>query len=81
MQPIFERIGDERAAHVLLLLLSRLKGKKGEEIKIALLGTMGKSLGDCANDLGITKQTLSTNIQRLRRRILGKTSDGAAISE
>ncbi len=77
IQRAFDEVGDHRAADALRIVLSRLKGKKGEEIKIALLGTMGKSLQECADKLGITKQTLLTNIQRLRRRIFGKTSDGA----
>jgi hypothetical protein len=76
IEPILDRIGDQRAADGLHAIISRLKGKKGDEIKLALLGTMGKSLQRSANELGVSKQTLFTNIQRLRRRIFGKTSDG-----
>lgn len=76
LEPLLDRAGDERAASALHVIFSRLKGKKGEEIKIALLGTMGISLDEKAKSLGITKQTLFTNIQRIRRRIFGKTSDG-----
>jgi DNA-binding CsgD family transcriptional regulator len=76
LEPILDRIGDERAADALHAIFSRLKGKKGEEIKLALLGTMGKSLKQSADGLGVSKQTLFTNIQRIRRRIFGKTSDG-----
>lgn len=80
MQPILDAIGDQRAADALHAIISRLKGKKGEEIKLALLGTMGKSLQQSADELGVSKQTLFTNIQRLRRRIFGKTSDAPAFS-
>jgi hypothetical protein len=78
IQPILSRIGDAFAAEALLMIVSRLKGKKGEQIKISLLGTMDTSLSKTAAKYGISKQTLFINIQRLRARIFGKTSDGTA---
>ena len=81
IEPILNRIGDERAADGLRIIISRLKGKKGEEIRLALIGATDASLSQTAAKHGITKQTLFINIQRLRRRIFGKTSDGAATCE
>lgn len=81
IEPILDRIGDQRAADALGVVISRLKGKKGEEIRLALIGATDASLSQTAAKHGITKQTLFTNIQRLRRRIFGKTSDGAATCE
>ena len=72
LQPILDKLGDRRAALILHKIFSRLKGKRGEEIRLAIYGALGIKLKDHADRLGITKQTLWRNIQRLRKRIFAQ---------
>jgi hypothetical protein len=68
----FDLYGDARAAEALHRLFQNLKGKKGREIRLALAGAWGRTLQAEADELGITKQTLARNVERIRARIFGK---------
>jgi hypothetical protein len=70
--------GDQRAAEALAAIFSRLPGgRHGVELRMALLGAVG--VNESARKTGVTKQSLSRSIQRLRARLFGKTVDAVPI--
>lgn len=68
----FDLYGDARAAEAFHRLFRNLKGKKGREIQLALDGAWERTLQEEADDLGVTRQTLARNVERMRTRIFGK---------
>jgi len=65
----FDMAGDVRAAETLAMVLARLPGgRRGQELRQALLGTLGDGT-EAARENGVSKQSWFKGIQRLRQRI------------
>lgn len=78
IESAFDEHGDTRAAETLSVIFSRLPGgRHGVELRMALLGSIGVNAS--ARKSGISKQSLSRSIQRLRARLFGKTVDAVPI--
>jgi hypothetical protein len=69
IESAFDIAGDERAAQTLEIIFSRLPGgRRGDELRQALLGTFGKG-AESARKSRVSKQAWCTSIRRLRARI------------
>lgn len=66
----FDLHGDERAAQTIAKIISRLPGgRRGTELRLALLSACGISTADEARRLNIPRQILHRSIQRLGQKI------------
>jgi len=69
----FDTVGIVRASEALRVILSRLPGgRRGQELKQALLGTLGEGV-DTASRFNVSKQSWLKTVKRLRDRVFAPT--------
>ena len=72
----FDKAGDLRASETLAMVFARLPGgRRGAELRAALLGTVDGAGAEMAREFNISPVTWHKAIHRLRNRILKKTAN------
>jgi len=71
IEAAMDSAGDELGGRAIAEILSRLPGgRRGIELRLALIGAVDSCLADEARRLGMAPQILRRSVRRLRKRIL-----------